>query len=621
MATQYMNKKPVASDYGYVYAEDASGGLVRVSQADFKATKDGKGNDIAGQFSQVNDDILELADKKITKFYASSLGDKTLVDSDNGKFPDINIFGKSVQNSYKGINLVDLSTPTLLDKVTNYTFDNKTGLVKFDYNGNYARAHFRDDTLAGKTLYLYLKNKTNTNASATVYGVDIMYKKAGESNFSYLTMNQPQYIIPSDATEITIRVLGNNSNTALSGTFSANIMFSSEPTDTFEPFVGGEASPNPSYPQTITSVADDKSLVVKSCGKNLFNVNELEVGYVNSATGLNQDTGAENGRRTPYLRVKPNTQYITNTTSAIRVFFYDEYKKFISTIAISKGFVTPLSCSYIRLHADITVAPFFTTELMLCEGTDATYAPYVSTESTLALADSLRGIPVTEGGNYTDAKGQQWICDSIEKYADGSGKLIQRVYHKVFDGTESFTIYSNSAGGNSMGYYNDSKIKIPNADNLNLKCNKLSTYLNLWANYVNGCMLAKNINTPFRIRIVGINTVADMQAQLKEWYDNGEPLEFICELAEYVETDLTAEELAELEKLQSFYHTTNIMVSSGKVEAGVVVNYAISLADGWNYIKQQLGDTRDFIYDMEIQSAEAYINSEYAVALIESEVM
>lgn len=43
--------------------------------------------------------------------------------------------------------------------------------------------------------------------------------------------------------------------------------------------------------------------------------------------------------------------------------------------------------------------------------------------------------------------------------------------------------------------------------------------------------------------------------------------------------------------------------------------------------RQQLGDTRDYIYDMDaktqdidIQSAEAYVNSEYAVALAELEV-
>ena len=44
------------------------------------------------------------------------------------------------------------------------------------------------------------------------------------------------------------------------------------------------------------------------------------------------------------------------------------------------------------------------------------------------------------------------------------------------------------------------------------------------------------------------------------------------------------------------------------------------MANGWNYVKQQLNDNRDYIYDMDTQSAEAYVNSEYAVALTELEV-
>ena len=44
------------------------------------------------------------------------------------------------------------------------------------------------------------------------------------------------------------------------------------------------------------------------------------------------------------------------------------------------------------------------------------------------------------------------------------------------------------------------------------------------------------------------------------------------------------------------------------------------MQNGWNYVKQQLGDTRDYIYDMELQLAEAYVNSEYAVSLAELEV-
>ena len=91
-------------------------------------------------------------------------------------------------------------------------------------------------------------------------------------------------------------------------------------------------------------------------------------------------------------------------------------------------------------------------------------------------------------------------------------------------------------------------------------------------------------------------------------------------LAEPQEIDLTTEEITAFKALATYYSTTNISVNSDQLDGYTVFNYPISMANGWNYVKQQLNDNRDYIYDMDIQSAEAYVNSEYAVALAELEV-
>lgn len=91
-------------------------------------------------------------------------------------------------------------------------------------------------------------------------------------------------------------------------------------------------------------------------------------------------------------------------------------------------------------------------------------------------------------------------------------------------------------------------------------------------------------------------------------------------LAESQEIDLTTEEITAFKALTTYYPTTNISVNSEQLDGLTVFNYPISLANGWNYVKQQLNDNRDYIYDMDFQSAEAYVNSEYAVALTELEV-
>ena len=98
-------------------------------------------------------------------------------------------------------------------------------------------------------------------------------------------------------------------------------------------------------------------------------------------------------------------------------------------------------------------------------------------------------------------------------------------------------------------------------------------------------------------------------------------------LAEPQEIDLTQEEVQTLKALATYYPTTNISVISEQLDGYTVFNYPISMANGWNYVKQQLNDNRDYIYDMDTktqdidtQAAEAYVNSEYAVALTELEV-
>ena len=111
-----------------------------------------------------------------------------------------------------------------------------------------------------------------------------------------------------------------------------------------------------------------------------------------------------------------------------------------------------------------------------------------------------------------------------------------------------------------------------------------------------------------------------------EW-SNKNAFEIIYELATNTEIDLTPEEITAFKALATYYPTTNISINSEQLDGYTVFNYPISMENGWNYVKQQIGDTRNYIYDMDartqdtdLQAAEAYVNSEYAVALTELEV-
>ena len=116
------------------------------------------------------------------------------------------------------------------------------------------------------------------------------------------------------------------------------------------------------------------------------------------------------------------------------------------------------------------------------------------------------------------------------------------------------------------------------------------------------------------------------QDSLDAWLENND-LKILVTNEAPEEIDLTTEEIAAFKALATYYPTTNISVNSEQLDGYTVFNYPISMKNGWNYVKKQLNDNRDYIYDMDsrtqdidTQAAEAYVNSEYAVALTELEV-
>ena len=123
------------------------------------------------------------------------------------------------------------------------------------------------------------------------------------------------------------------------------------------------------------------------------------------------------------------------------------------------------------------------------------------------------------------------------------------------------------------------------------------------------------------------SSVNEFTNELKKQDSNGTPLTVYYVTDTPQEENLSLEEIEFLKSLSTYYPVTNISVNSQQLDGYTVFNYPISMANGWNYVKQQLGDTRDYIYDMDAkaqdidtQAAEAYVNSEYAVALTELEV-
>lgn len=87
-------------------------------------------------------------------------------------------------------------------------------------------------------------------------------------------------------------------------------------------------------------------------------------------------------------------------------------------------------------------------EYMFAVGDIKTYEPYHEPQSlTLATPNGLPGVPVSKDGNYTDADGQQWVCDEIDL---GRGKYVQRIETRILDGTEAWKHRITNSGNNNF---------------------------------------------------------------------------------------------------------------------------------------------------------------------------
>lgn len=249
---------------------------------------------------------------------------------------------------------------------------------------------------------------------------------------------------------------------------------------------------------------------------------------------------------------------------------------------------------FIRCLAGITYDEIWKPQVLIGE-TITPFKPY--TEQTITLPITLNAIPVSSGGNVT-IDGQQYVAD----YVDVERGKVVRMCERVTLNTKSGEINEEYRLAIYPG--------IHARDDGSKECIFSRFEWKSWETcIVGGAVYIKNTKKP--------NNEFYTAQELKELSLD---FEVVYQLAEKQETDLPTEQITAFKVLATYYPTTNISVNSEQLDGYTVFNYPISMQNGWNYVKQQLNDNRDYIYDMDLQSAEAYVNSEYAVALTELEV-
>lgn len=215
---------------------------------------------------------------------------------------------------------------------------------------------------------------------------------------------------------------------------------------------------------------------------------------------------------------------------------------------------------------------------------------------------TLNAISVSRGGNVT-IDGQQYIADYVDVEKGKIYRKFKQLSLKDFDKNR----ITHGFHSNGNGYISVSVTNVKREGKYISNKYQGSTWTS-----ESGYVYAPNNND-----LVFVDKrFTDKQTAIELIQD----IQIVYELLVQIEEDLSIDQIKSLKSLSTYFPITNITVSSEQLDGYTVFNYPISMQNGWNYVKQQLNDNRDYIYDMDLQSAEAYVNSEYAVALTELEV-
>ena len=548
--------------------------------------------------------LKEDLSNKITKFYASNQGETHLADSDNGKIMDMMLYGMSEQKQYSGKNLLKYPYIETTKTSQGITFtDNKDGSINVSgtatgtaYYNLYSNRDGKRLTLASGTYKLVTKGRSGCNVTV--------------NNGVNSAKNEGIFTITEGHNEIYCYIAIQEGLT-VDETIYPMIQLASSIDESYEPYTGGKPSPNPDYPQEIKRVVNP---VVKVCGKNLWN--PIQGGYISGINGSITAGTKTHIAATDFIKTsgKDITVIARNFSSAIkdnfayRIGFYDARKKWIKNVILSNGNKYSINTfgvtgtEYIRVSAPSGIYDTIQIE----KGSEATpYEPY--TEQSVQLPYTLNAIPVTSGGNVT-IDGQQYIADRVVEKDGVFG--IERNIREIHTNTETMNNNSEEYPGwkevegiSDVTYYSGRPVGT----------SRMLTHI---SNFTQTTLHQNNIGH-YNIVFLISGVIGYSQSEL---IAKAIDVDMYIRLQDAIFEPLPGDIQAKLRTLVTNYPVTNISVNSEQLDGYTVFNYPISMQNGWNYVKQQLNDNRDYIYDMDIQSAEAYVNSEYAVALTELEV-
>lgn len=534
---------------------------------------------------EVLDKLNEEVDLKVTQPYLNNNDSTHITSSDNGLISNLVIKGNTLQNSTTGKNLLDFNN---LSTITMYgiTLTNN-GDGSFSAKGqststfNIESNNFRVEEGDYK-LIDYMKGKYPTsepNASRLQ-----IYSSADNSGLATLNGYSSEqvatgHLIGSDYYRFRF---------IASETYDLTYkpMFYQDGDGTYEPYTGGQPSPNPDYPQEVKGVSEISGKIV---GKNLFDINKIK--EISNAIKRNDDgsltitsTFADSSVATK-MALKDladleigKTYIITFITTGKKQIYLNEVKQYWMSDSV-------LTITQDMLNSNVRLYPKDTSSTDIVSGIQIEEA---STATNYQLYQS-------QSFNYTLSNPLYRLSDSVYDYIDvDKSKIVRNVGVVTFDGSDDEEI-SKVSNTNINVYQFSRAINSIEKYAKYAKCDSFQTA----TAYAND--LLRNDNKIYAATVScylsfdKMNTVEKLKAYLQQ-----NPITVYYQLATPIEEPLPSELQTLLQSLKSYYPQTNIMFDT-EVEPYINFDYKLNLK---SWIEDKDNDA--IIYDKQNKEKDKY---------------
>jgi hypothetical protein len=524
---------------------------------------------------EVLDKLNEEVDLKLTQPYLNNNDSTRITSSDNGSLKNIVVKGNTVQNSTKGLNLINCTTKTTtINGITMVNNEDGTYTVNGTATNDFDIAIAK---YAMKQNIYYTLSGCPSGGSETTYYLDP--RGYGYDTGSGLTIRNPEpdfinyirIVIKKDVTvnNLLFKPMFNEGQTA----------------QPFEPYTGGQPSPSPEYPQEVKGVNKLSGVI---CGKNLINPATVANNYfINDMNGvLSPDSRSD---ATDYIKIQPNTNYYISKNPSNRGrwgAWYDKDKKYVKGVTSEKyGMVvtSPSNAHYIRLTLNYDETnPNFVNNMYL----------YRSNTDDL-LFETFFGSNL----NYT-LQNPLYKLGDVYDYIDlNRGKIVRNIGVITFDGSDDEDIRLSPPDGSRRVYLYSFRNSILSIENINAYCkSNMFKFTNLWND---GIMSHNHLFYVSSTNIyVSYNEITSLN-DFKTWL-NKNPITVVYQLATPTEEPLPPDLQTLLQSLKSYYPQTNIMFDT-EVEPYINFDYKLNLK---SWIEDK--DNKEIIYDKQNKEKDKY---------------